>query len=294
MSPLFTELLDGLLVGGVLLLAAFALFYLAKLLHDAIHTEFHLPTELFEKDNPAMALSVIGYYGGVTLAIGGALLGPSNGVWRDLRDLLLYGGLGVVLLNISWYLCDWGVLRGMGASEEIVRDRNQGAGAVSGAAMLATGFVLFGSLQGQGGGVGTALVFWALGQGLLIVASLVHEWITPFSVREEMAKDNAAVGVAAAGAILGMGMVIGLAAEADFIAWDVSLPHYLAYSLAGLAMLPTARWLCDWVLVPGHDLDAELLGGTSPDGATVPPNMGAAYTEAFAYLAAAALISWCV
>lgn len=280
------ELLDGLLTSLVYILTSFLLFYAGKWVHDLIHTEFSLPEELFVKDNPAMALSVVGYYAGLTLAIGGALVGPSHGLWRDLWDILVYGVLGVVLLNISWYACDFFILRGFRASEEILRDRNQGAGAVAGAAMTASGFILFGSLQGEGGGMFSTIIFWALGQALLVLASWVYEWITPYSVSREMERDNAAVGVAAAGALIGMGMVIGLAAEEDFVSWGESLPHYLAYAIIGLGMLPAVRWLADKVLVPGHCLSHELTGQETP-------NMGAAYTEAFAYIAAAAFISWC-
>ena len=281
------ELLDGLLTGLIYILAAFALFYAGKRAHNFIHTEFSLTEELFVRDNPAMALSVVGYYAGLTLAIGGALTGPSRGLWQDLLDILLFGGLGVVLLNISWYVCDLFILRGFKASVEILRDRNQGAGAVAGASMVASGFILFGSLQGQGGGVFSAIIFWGLGQALLVLASWIYEWITPYSVREEMEQDNVAVGLAAAGALVGMGMVVGLAAEEDFVSWGVSLPHYLAYAIIGLLMLPAVRWLTDKVLVPGHSLSHELTGQETP-------NMGAAYTEAFAYIAAAAFISWCV
>lgn len=280
------ELIDGVVTSLIYVVAAFVLFYLGKLLHNAIHKEFNLVEELFVKDNPAMAIAVVGYYFGLTLAIGGVLVGDSRGLWTDLVDIFLYGGLAVILLNASWYICDIGILRGFKASDEIIRDRNQGAGAVSGASMVASGFILFGSVQGEGGGIITAIIFWALGQVLLIISSWLYEWITPYSVRDEMEKDNAAVGVAAAGALVAMGMVVGLAAEDDFISWGVSLPYYITWAIIGLLMLPAIRWFADWVLVPGHTLTEELANQETP-------NMGAAYIEAFAYIAAATFISWC-
>ncbi len=265
---------------------AFSLFFVGKLLYSYLHKDFNLKYELFEADNPAMALAVVGYYGGLTMAIGGVLVGESLGFWMDLWNIIVYGLLAVILLNLSWYICDLFILRGFKASDEIIRDRNQGAGALAGAAMVASGFILFGSIQGEGGGVFTAIIFWALGQFLLVMSSWLYEWITPYSVRDEMEKDNVAVGVAAAGAMVAMGMVVGLAAEDDFVSWGVSLPYYITWAVIGLLMLPAIRWFSDLVLVPGATLTDELANQEEP-------NLGAAYIEAFSYIAAATFISWC-
>jgi uncharacterized membrane protein YjfL (UPF0719 family) len=279
--------LDALISGLILIAAFYVVFFLGKWVNDLIHREYRLTHELFERDNPALAVAIVGYYGGLVLTIGGAMTGPSAGIWDDLIDLGIYGALGIVLLNVSWYVCDRLILIHFRLADELIRDQNVGSGAVSAGVSLGSGFILFGSIQGEGGGVLTALVFWALGQALLVAAGHVYEWITPYNVRGEIEKDNVAAGVSYGGALLAMGVVVGLAAQNDFVSWRESLVDYLVFSVLGLALLPLVRYLTDLVLVPSVKLEDEIAGQEKP-------NLGAAFIEAFAYISAAFIIHWCL
>jgi uncharacterized membrane protein YjfL (UPF0719 family) len=279
--------LDALISGLILIAAFYVVFFVGKWVNDLIHREYRLTHELFERDNPALAVAIVGYYGGLVLTIGGAMTGPSAGIWDDLIDLGIYGALGIVLLNVSWYVCDRLILIHFRLADELIRDQNVGSGAVSAGVSLGSGFILYGSIQGEGGGVLTALVFWALGQVLLVAAGHVYEWITPYNVRGEIEKDNVAAGVSYGGALLAMGVVVGLAAQNDFVSWRESLVDYLVFSVLGLALLPLVRYLTDLVLVPSVKLEDEIAGQEEP-------NLGAAFIEAFAYISAAFIIHWCL
>lgn len=279
--------LDDLATGLILLAGFFALFLIGKLVNDLLHREYKLNYELTTRDNSALALAMAGYYMGLVMAIGGSLAGPSQGLVNDLIDLAVYGPLAIVLLNISWYICDKLILFGFKISDELIRDQNQGAGAVSAGMSIANGFIIFGSLQGEGGGLVTAVVFWALGQVVLILAGLVYNLITPYSVLEQIEKDNQAAGVSFGGALAGVGGVIGLAAQVDFVSWEQSLFEYLAFAALGLVLLPVVRTLTDKILLPGVKLSDEIAGQEKP-------NLGAAYIEAMSYVAAAFIVYWCV
>ncbi len=265
----------------------FGVFYVGKLANDRLHREYNLLHELVERDNPAIALALVGYYAGLVLAIGGAIAGPAISLWWDLFYLIIYGLIGVVLLNASWYVCDWVILRSFKVSDELVRDQNQGTGAVVAGVCVANGFILFGAISGEGGGVITALVYWIMGQIMLIIASLIYDLITPYSIHDEIEKDNVAAGVGFGGALAGMGVVIGLAGEGDFISWGENLPGYLLYAALGLVLLPVIRYITDKVLLPTVSLTDEIVNQETP-------NLGAAYIEAFAYVSAAFIVYWCV
>ncbi len=252
-----------------------------------LHREYKLNFELVEKDNAALALAVVGYYFGLVLAIGGTIAGPSAGLVEDLYDLAIYGILSIILLNISWFLCDKLILYKFRVSEELIRDHNQGTGVVSAGISVASGFIIYGAVSGEGGSIWTVLVFWALGQVLLILAGLVYELITPYNIHEEIEKDNVAAGVSFAGALVSIGIIIGLAGEGDFTAWSIDLPVYIGFAVLGLILLPIIRLLTDKVLLPTVKLSDEI-------SAQEKPNVGAAYIEAFSYIAAAFIISWCV
>lgn len=279
--------LDNLVSAAIFIIVFFIFFLIGKVINDLLHREYKLNFELVEKDNAALALAVVGYYFGLVLAIGGTIAGPSAGLVEDLYDLVIYGILSIILLNISWFLCDKLILYKFRVSEELIRDHNQGTGVVSAGISVASGFIIYGAVSGEGGSIWTVLVFWALGQVLLILAGLVYELITPYNIHEEIEKDNVAAGVSFAGALVSIGVIIGLAGEGDFTAWSIDLPVYIGFAVLGLILLPIIRLLTDKVLLPTVKLSDEI-------SAQEKPNVGAAYIEAFSYIAAAFIISWCV
>lgn len=279
--------LDNLVSAAIFIIVFFIFFFIGKVINDLLHREYKLNFELVEKDNAALALAVVGYYFGLVLAIGGTIAGPSAGLVEDLYDLVIYGILSIILLNISWFLCDKLILYKFRVSEELIRDHNQGTGVVSAGISVASGFIIYGAVSGEGGSIWTVLVFWALGQVLLILAGLVYELITPYNIHEEIEKDNVAAGVSFAGALVSIGVIIGLAGEGDFTAWSIDLPVYIGFAVLGLILLPIIRLLTDKVLLPTVKLSDEI-------SAQEKPNVGAAYIEAFSYIAAAFIISWCV
>ncbi len=279
--------LDTIITGLILIVAFYVLLLIGKVVNDLLHREYRLNFELVEKDNAALALAMAGYYFGLVLAIGGGLVGPSVSIIDDLMDLCIYGLLGIVLVNVSWYICDKLILFRFKVSEELIRDHNQGTGVVSAGVSIASGFIIFGSVQGQGGSIWTVIGFWAIGQVILILAGLIYNLITPYSIHDEIEKDNVAAGVSFAGAMVAIGAIIGFAAESDFESWAINLPDYLGYAALGLALLPLIRLLTDKVLLPTVNLTDEIAGQQKP-------NVGAAYIEAFSYIAAAFIIYWCI
>jgi len=279
--------LDNLVSAAIFIIVFFIFFFIGKVVNDLLHREYKLNFELVEKDNAALAVAVAGYYFGLVLAIGGTIAGPSAGLVEDLYDLVIYGILSIILLNISWFLCDKLILYKFRVSEELIRDHNQGTGVVSAGISVASGLIIYGAVSGEGGSIWTVLVFWALGQVLLILAGLVYELITPYNIHEEIEKDNVAAGVSFAGALVSIGIIIGLAGEGDFTSWSVDLSVYIGFAVLGLILLPIIRLLTDKVLLPTAKLSDEI-------SAQEKPNVGAAYIEAFSYIAAAFIINWCV
>ena len=278
--------LDSLLTAAVLITAFYIIFFIGKLVNSLIHREYNLTYELVERDNPALALAVGGYYFGLVLAIGGALSGPGLGIVDDLIDLFLYGFLSIILLNISWLLCDRIILYKFKSSEELIRDQNPGTGVVIFGICVASGLVIFGSVTGEGGNIWTATAFWGIGQIMLMLAGRVYSLIVPYSIHEEIEKDNIAAGVSFAGALVAMGVIVGFAASRDFHSWADDLPAFAMISLSGLAMLPLVRFLTDLILLPTVKLTDEIARQEKP-------NVGAAYIEALSYIGAAFVIRWC-
>lgn len=279
--------LDSLILAVIYLICAYALFWLGKLVFDLLHREFHVGEELLDNDNVALALALVGYYLGLVFAIGGVIAGPSNGLVEDVVDILVYGPLAIVLLNISTLVSDKLILFQFDNKKEIIQDHNAGTGVTEAGVYVATGLILFGALSGEAGTIWTALAFWGLGQIGLILTGLVYEWITPYSIHDEIERDNVAVGVSFAGALIGMGNILRFAASDDFFSWQSNIMEFGTYALVGLVFLPLIRFATDKILLPGTTISAKLVEQDHP-------HLGVGCIEMFSYIGASFLITWCV
>ena len=268
--------------GFIYLAVVLGLMVLGKWLYDALHRSFVLRTELVEKDNLAVALAVSGYYLGLVIVLGGVVSGPASfSVVDDVIGLVIFGLLGIVLLNLSAWVNDTVVFSKFDNEREIVEDRNSGMGAVEGGNYVAVGLITAGAMSGEGGLV-PGLVYWLAGLAALVVAGLLYDKVTSYDLHDEIEKDNAAVGVAFAGVLIGFGNIIRLAGDGDFVSWNESLTEFGYYTVVGLILLPLVRLFADKVLLPGASLSDELV--------KTKPNLGAGVLEAVSYIAASMLI----
>ncbi|MEA3444205.1 MAG: DUF350 domain-containing protein [Bacteroidota bacterium] len=279
-------IIDNILSAITYLAAAFLLFYIGKLVYQLFNRQINMKDELVEKDNFAFAIAHAGYFVGLLLAIGSAIIGPSHGLVNDLIDIFLYGIIAIVLLNVSLFINDKVILRKFSLTKEIITDRNEGIGVVQAANAIATGLIIMGAVSGEGGGIITALVFWAIGQVVMIITTRVYNWITPYDIHDHLEKDNVAIGIGYAGALVALGNLIRFGLMDDFESWTITLSNVGIEVVLGLILLPVVRFLTDKILLPGQKLTDELTQDK--------PNLGAGLIEAFAYIGGSVLITWCI
>ncbi|MFQ5451493.1 MAG: DUF350 domain-containing protein [Nitrospinaceae bacterium] len=279
--------LDNLLTSVTYLIACFAVFMAGHVVFRLFRVGYNIQHELVEEDNAALALVLCGYYLGLIFSIGGVVAGPSAGIEEDLVDMLVYGMLAVILLNVAALINDRFILSKFNIRKEILDDQNCGTGVVEFAVFLASGLNIFGAVYGVGGNIYTTLAFWAVGQGILVGVGYYYNLITRYDIHEHIEKDNVAVGVGFAGAIVAIGNLLRAASAEDFISWGDNLMTFFWFVVLGLFFLPIARTLTDRVLLPGRKLADELVNQEKP-------NMGAAYLEASSYIGSSLLITWCL
>ncbi len=282
-------ILDGALTTIIYIAASFVLFVVGKAVYQLFHPRVKVGFELVENDNLAFSVAYVGYFIGLLLAIGSAVMGDSEGLVADLINIGIYGVLSILLLNVSLIINDKIIFRRFDLKKEILIDRNVGTGVIEGANAIATGLIVLGAIHGEGYGTGgpivTALLYWVLGQGILFVTSLVYNLITPYDIHEHIEKGNVAVGVGVGGAIIAIGNLIREALMHDFVSWSTTLVDVFVDVGIGLVFLPIARFLADKILLPGQNLTDEIVNQEHP-------NVGAALVEAFAYIGGSMLIVW--
>lgn len=282
------DLLDSLLTVLVYIAECFVLFFIGKIVYQSVfNRKINVKAELVEKDNFAFAIAHVGYFVGLLLAIGSAIIGDSNGLVQDSIDIGVYGIMAIILLNLSILINDKIILSRFSVYKEVIEDRNAGTGVIEAANAVGTGLIILGSVSGEGGGIITALVFWAVGQVLLILTAIVYNALVPFNVHEHIERDNVAVGLGFAGAIVAIANLIRFGLMIDFVSWQESLLNVAIDVGIGFLFLPLARLLTDRVLLPGQKLTDELINQEKP-------NVGAGLVEAFAYVGGSVLITYCL
>ena len=280
------EFLDSVLTTFVYLLITLVLLALGRLVFSLFHRKINIKDELVEKDNLAFSVAHVGYFVGLICVIGGAMVGPSHGLLTDSIDIAVYGLLGIALLNITIRLNDLVILRKFKVRDEIIENQNVGTGVIEAASAIAAGLIIYGSISGEDeGGIISTILFWAAGQVLMIITSYVYNAIVPYNIHDYIEKNNVAVGIGFAGAIIAIGNLIRHAVTGEFEHWS-DIWYHVAYDAAiALILLPIARILCDKLLLPGRNLTDELINQEKP-------NTGAAFIEAFSYIGGSMLIAW--
>ena len=125
------------------------------------------------------------------------------------------------------------------------------------------------------------LVFFAVGQVVLIIFALVYNLITPFDLHDEIEKDNAAAGVAFGGALVAIGIVLMHASAGNFVSWGINLSTFFLESLFVLVFLPIVRFCFDKFLFAKFDLNQEIQKDR---------NLGAGFLEATAMVSFAMVL----
>ena len=284
------SIIDGALATLTYILASFVLFIVGKFVYQIFHPKVKVGWELVENDNVAFAFAHVGYFIGLLLAVGSAVMGESEGdLISDLIDIGIYGGLSIILLNLSLIINDKVILSKFDLKKEILDQKNLGSGMVEGANAIATGLIVLGAIHGEGHGAGgpivTACLYWLIGQGILFITTMVYNLITPYDIHEHIEKGNTAAAIGYAGAIIAIANLIRFALMHDFESWTLTLQDVGVDVAIGLIFLPIARLLADKILLPGQNLTDEIVNQEVP-------NVGAALVEAFAYIGGSILIVW--
>jgi uncharacterized membrane protein YjfL (UPF0719 family) len=257
-------------------------------------TSYNLNHELTTADNPALGLSLTGYFCGVVIVFLGAAVGPAVFIdplaetSHDLVPLLKEFGLvfawalgGIVLLNVGRWIVDKLVLVRFSTVKEIIEDRNAGTGAVEFGNYVATALIVAGAINGTGGGPLTALVFFALGQAALILFTLFYQWLTAYDIHDEIERDNVAAGVALGGSMIAIGVVLLKATSGDFVSWSSNLLDFAFFAVVGFVLLMVLQKVTDYLFIPDSSLSDEIARDR---------NVSAAWIESIVAIGMAAVI----
>ena len=297
MIDAFVDVVEQFPRGLIYVVMGVALLAIARLAQDVV-TPYKIQEQLRDKDNVALALSITGYYLGIVIVFLGAVYQPSTltadavfnlgfttEYWEDVLRVLAYSLVGIVVLNVARIVVDKLVLYKFSTEKEIIDDHNAGTGAVEFAVYVAVGLVIAASIAGEGGGPETSLAFLGMGLAVLILYTLFYEITTSFDVHDEIEKDNVAVGVALAGNLIAIGIVVFKAVSGDFVGWSDGIAGFLTFAVFGFILLYAVRFAVDLVLFPKVKVADELVKDR---------NLGVAFIESAAVISVSLILLFAI
>ncbi len=264
--------------------------YVGKLVNDWL-TPYKLNEQLTEVDNKAVALSFSGYILALGIILWGVLstdssITPTGSMSRDLIanlvDTAIWGGIGIVLLQIARLINDKILLYQFNNTKELVEDKNVGTGAVQCGTYIGSAFIIRAALSGEATesflvSLTSTLVFFILGQLAFILFSKLYQIVSRYDLHGEIEKDNVAAGVSFGMTLTAVGVVLS-----GYILRSDSIVGLALWFVLSAFLLLVLRYVVDKLLLPGKILDEEI----SQDR-----NWGAALVEGSAALGLALILT---
>ena len=225
-QALFTA--QSLLEQLPLFVVAILILWCAKVVYD-LTTKYSFDEELVERDNSAVGVSLAGYLLGVGFALKGVFadmaINPEiimveneagemveAAASSPLLDIAINGVLIIILMRLSVWISDKCILYKFKMEKEIIDDRNSGTGFVVAGSCIATGLMLCGVLSGESASTGEMIrdivLYWAIGQTLLVIGAKFYTFVTRYDVHEVIENDdNVSAGLCFGAYLLAQGVI---------------------------------------------------------------------------------------
>ncbi len=250
------HLMDALTIMGtslVYVLICTGFTYVAWLIADW-RTKNMDDLQQIGEGNLAVGIRRFGLLAMFGFGFSGALSGEGANFSQNIVALAVDG----VLITIFAFACrhiNDAVMMGHIDNDEQCEKGNVAVGVVEAANYIATGLILWGVFSGEGTdllkGIGSALIWFLVGQATLLMAGWIMEVLfTKFNIRDEIKAGNVSAGVFLAGILVPLGIIIrsNLLGPSKGLGDDIVL--YLVYMAFSLLLMVTFSAIFDKALLP--------------------------------------------
>jgi len=189
------------------LIAFVFLIIIKKTIDYLVHKEYQADYEIEENSNIAIAVRRAGLYLGFSIGFAGSLTGESTGIAID-AYLLQAVDLGLITLFmfISFYISDKLLIPGINNTQAIMQQNIAVASSEAGL-FIATGIIAAASFSGEGSFI-SSIIFFTLGQVVLLLMSFIYEYMNKYSLKSELKKANTSAGVMLGGMLIAISLIL--------------------------------------------------------------------------------------
>ena len=223
---------------------------------DAL-TKFDENKLVIEDGNLAVALRKGAILLGLGLGLSSSLVGPVENLWQDTAYVALYGVITFLCLFIAGFVNDKFLLIGLNNNQHIEKG-NSAVGFFEVGSYLATGLILKESLGGDNASIFNALIFFVIGQLVLIIFFKIYEMVTPFNLVDLIEKNNVAAGIAAGAMLTALGLILSNSIAGPFIALGDDIIAICIAAVQGIVLLLLVRLAAARLFLPKADLKKEI------------------------------------
>lgn len=233
------------------------MLFFSKILFDRF-ASFKLEEQIKEKSYTTL-IAFAGYLAGIAFILVGAFAGPAGKSFKtDLLMYVLYALLGIGLMNLSRIIANKVIMYKFDSIKEIIQDKNIGVAAVHFGVYLSTGLIIAACVNGEYGGLLSTLIYYIAGMLFLFLFTKIYDFITPYSIHDELEKNNDAAGIALAGNILAIGIILTKATLGDVSDWHRNLIMYFTDLAAIILLLPGIRYVLGNIIVRTININTEI------------------------------------
>ena len=238
------------------LLEALALLYLAKKVYG-LFNGFDLEHQLVKADNKAVTIAFVAHLSGVALILEGVLESPSVGLIPSMVSMLLWGVIGILLLNVAQMINDRFILRGIANTKEKLEDSNLAVGVAEAGGNLGSALIVRSIITGESLGpvldVGLTVVYFILAQVAFILFGALYQLITGYDFLREIKENNVAAGISFGMSLAALGFLVAIPLH-----YSYSLVLFASWFVIGAAVLAFFRFVMDRLIIPTEKLDSEI------------------------------------
>ncbi len=191
--------------------------------------------------NDALMLRLGGFIAAVAIAQSGVAAGVGDMSFFGMVSYLLINGLiATGLLVGALWVNDKFILTGVD-NTVAVKGGNIAVAIVEAGGLIGSGLILRWALTGEGGSIWAAIVFFVLGQVMMVAMMFAHaraeEFFKDSSLVKQVESGNVAASVLAAGKLLAYSLIMAGAAATTFKGWGPSLETFFIVSIGGMVFL---------------------------------------------------------
>lgn len=258
MSFNISDIVSNPVVSSIIyLMLSCIMLYLSKFMFDKF--AIFKPEAEVKKSNHTATLAFCGYMFGIAAILIGAFVGPSAQSFKaDLIMYIAYALAGIVLMTLSGFITRKIMLNRFDNAKELLQDKNIGTAAVYFGFYVAHGLIIAACVNGEIGGILSSVFYYFLSVCFMFLFLRIYDLITPYSIHKELEEDNYAAGIALAGNIIAIGIILMKATLGDVDGWKNSLITYFIDLSAIILMLPTVRYVLGNFIVKAININKEI------------------------------------